>query len=235
MTGMSFEALNRCRVCGGGTFAHTPVLWDRLISEWGLSADEARYIDAQQGRRCTACGSNLRSIALAAAVMAVRGFHGLFTDFVRDSAHATLRTLEINEAGSLHPELTRLPGHRLASYPAVDMMALPFAEGEFDLVVHSDTLEHVADPAKALTECRRVLAPDGALVFTVPIVLGRLSRSRLGMPRSYHGAADVEDSMMLVHTEFGADVWTLVLAAGFSSCELVPFGFPAGLALVARR
>lgn len=235
MTGMSFDALDRCRVCGGESFVHTPVLWDGLVSEWGLSADEARYIDAQQGRRCTTCGSNLRSIALAAAVMGVRGFGGLFTDFVRDSAQASLRTLEINEAGSLHTELARLPGHRLVSYPAIDMMAMPFAEGAFDLVVHSDTLEHVAEPAKALAECRRVLAPGGSLVFTVPIILGRLSRSRLGMPPSYHGAADVKDSMMLVHTEFGADAWVSVLAAGFSSCEVVPFGFPAGLALAARR
>ena len=39
---------------------------------------------------------------------------------------------------------------------------------------------------------------------------------------------------MLVHTEFGADVWTLVLSAGFSSCELVPLRFPAGLAMLAR-
>ena len=39
---------------------------------------------------------------------------------------------------------------------------------------------------------------------------------------------------MLVHTEFGADVWTVVTRAGFSSCALLPFKFPSGLAIVAR-
>jgi hypothetical protein len=39
---------------------------------------------------------------------------------------------------------------------------------------------------------------------------------------------------MLVHTEFGADVWTYVLGVGFSSCELVPVAYPAGLAIIAK-
>jgi hypothetical protein len=38
-----------------------------------------------------------------------------------------------------------------------------------------------------------------------------------------------------VHTEFGADLWVGVLEAGFSSSELVPFHFPSGLAVIARR
>ena len=51
------------------------------------------------------------------------------------------------------------------------------ASGTYDLVVHSDTLEHVPDPVRALQECRRVLRPLGACCFTVPIVVGRLTRS----------------------------------------------------------
>jgi len=48
-------------------------------------------------------------------------------------------------------------------------------------------------------------------------------------------AAICTDPGMLVHTEFGADVWTMVLAAGFSSCKLVPYVFPSGLAIVGER
>lgn len=225
----------RCPICGGGRFVHTPVLWPGLVDEWGLSADEAAYIDAQQGTRCDTCQSNLRSLALALAIMQWAGYAGLFGQFVHDPRHAALRLLEVNEAGTLHHLLRILPGHRFGVYPQVDLMQLPFASGTFDLVVHSDTLEHVPDPRRALEECRRVLAVDGALVFTVPTIVGRLTRSRAGLPQSYHGLAGANDPGMAVHTEFGADVWAFVLAAGFRSCELVPCAFPAGLAIIARR
>lgn len=42
---------------------------------------------------------------------------------------------------------------------------LPFASGSFDTVVTTFTLCSVADQATALAEARRVLAPDGRLLF----------------------------------------------------------------------
>jgi SAM-dependent methyltransferase len=228
------DVFNFCYVCGGQEFEHVPVLWPGLVSAWGLSEEEAHYIDIQQGTHCLRCGSNVRSIALARAIMRVRGSETLLTSFVSAPEQASLRVLEINEAGTLHPILKQLPGHTLASYPDCDMTRLSFPAGAFDLVIHSDTLEHVADPLKGLRECRRVLANRGALVFTVPVVIGRLGRSRLTLPSSYHGCEGSTDPGMLVHTEFGSDVWTLVMNAGFWSCELVSFHFPAGLGIVAR-
>lgn len=228
------NVFDACYVCGQREFEHAPVLWPELVSAWGLSEDEARYIDIQQGTRCTGCGCNVRSIALARAILRVRDVREPLTRLVEAGEHASLRVLEINEAGSLHPILRRLPGHKLASYPEHDMRSLSFPRGAFDLVVHSDTLEHVSDPLKGLEECRRVLDDRGALVFTVPVVIGRLSRSRAGLAPSYHGHEASRDPSMLVHTEFGADVWTLVVRAGFSCCELLPFRFPAGVALLAR-
>ena len=227
-------AMEGCRVCGNQAFEHTPVLWPELVSAWGLSPAEAQYIDIQQGTHCRKCGSNIRSIALARALMRLREFDGPLTSFVCDAAQQNVRLLEINEAGTLHPLLRLLPGHQLGSYPDVDMLNLPFASGSFDVVVHSDTLEHVSDPQRGLEECRRVLDHLGALVFTVPVVVGRLSRGRAGLPPSYHGHEGSRDPGMLVHSEFGADVWTFVTRAGFSSCELVPYRFPSGLAIVAR-
>jgi hypothetical protein len=35
-----------------------------------------------------------------------------------------------------------------------------------------------------------------------------------------------------VHSEFGADLWTAVLQAGFSECRLASYGYPAGIAVV---
>jgi SAM-dependent methyltransferase len=46
--------------------------------------------------------------------------------------------------------------------------SLPLAGGLFDLVVSLDLIEHVSDPAAALTEIRRVARPGGATAFTTP-------------------------------------------------------------------
>jgi SAM-dependent methyltransferase len=45
---------------------------------------------------------------------------------------------------------------------------LPFADGEFDLVVFTETLEHVRDLQLLLSEVRRVLEPGGRLAVTTP-------------------------------------------------------------------
>ena len=45
---------------------------------------------------------------------------------------------------------------------------LPFGDGEFDLVTLLDVIEHVADDREILGEARRVLAPGGSIVVTVP-------------------------------------------------------------------
>lgn len=44
-----------------------------------------------------------------------------------------------------------------------DAMRLPFAPASFDVVTANDSLEHFADPAAALRELGRVLAPRGRL------------------------------------------------------------------------
>ena len=130
---------------------------------------EVAYIDVQQGTRCERCGANVRSQALARALMHVTGGHGPLELWLQQAVARERRILEINEAGALSPWLSRLPGHVIARYPECDMMRLPYPAGAFDLVVHSDTLEHVSDPGLALGECCRVLAVGGSAVFTVPV------------------------------------------------------------------
>ena len=49
-----------------------------------------------------------------------------------------------------------------------DAMALPFADGVFDRVYCSEVLEHVLEPEAVVREMRRVLAPSGFAVVSVP-------------------------------------------------------------------
>lgn len=231
---MRHPVIDRCIVCGGRELRATGVLCEELSSAWELSPEEVSYVDLQQGFHCAACRSTLRCMALAAALLRLFEVSAPFSHFVESDRARTLRLLEINEAGGLSPLLARLPGRTAAAYPHIDMQALPFPDRSFDIVVHSDTLEHVPLPLAGLKECLRVLRPGGACAFTVPIVVGRLSRSRAGMPASYHGEPGSGEHY-LVHTEFGSDVWRLVLEAGFDECRLSGLELPAAHAIVAIR
>lgn len=224
-----------CTVCGGTEFTVQPVLWPQLVDQWQLSPAEVAYVDRQQGECCLSCGANLRSIALANALRAVAGTSHMLRDFTGSVEAARLRILELNEAGTLHSVLSQMPGHVFGAYPQVDMHALPWPDRAFDIVVHSDTLEHVANPVHALVECRRMLKPGGALCLTVPIIVGRMTRGRAGLAKSYHGNPQEGGDDYMVHTEFGADAWCLLLEAGYSEVTIFPVAYPAALAMAARR
>jgi len=49
-----------------------------------------------------------------------------------------------------------------------DAENLPWQNGEFDVVICSETLEHLLDPVSAIAEMKRVLAENGLLILTVP-------------------------------------------------------------------
>lgn len=223
-----------CNCCGSSRLAYREILWRELIDEWRLGSHEVDYINRQQGTYCTDCQTNLRAMALASAIMRRFGYEGLFKDFVKGTCTQELTVLEVNHAGGLTPFLQQIPGHTLKSYPDIDMMAMPYGDNIFDLVVHSDTLEHVADPVRGLSECRRILKPGGWCAFTVPALVDRLTASRVGLPPSYHGSrANPEDC--LVYTEYGADAWKHVIQAGFSECSISSLAYPAAQAFVGAK
>jgi SAM-dependent methyltransferase len=56
----------------------------------------------------------------------------------------------------------------LTTVTAAGIEALPFADGEFDLILATDVLEHVERDDLAAAELRRVAAPGAVLVVTVP-------------------------------------------------------------------
>ena len=58
---------------------------------------------------------------------------------------------------------------RAASVTLGSITALPFADGEFDLVCAVDIVEHVDDEDGALSELSRVCSDGGALLIAVPL------------------------------------------------------------------
>ena len=225
--------LANCSVCGRTAFESVAVLWKDLIEKWELSDEEVEYINRQQGFYCLACGNNLRAMALADAIL---NAYSIETDLVSAVASGCLdgvSVLEINHAGGLTKFLSPLPQHQLVTYPEYDLLDLEIPSDKFDLVIHSDTLEHISDPVKALTECRRVLKENSKCIFTIPIITRRMSRSRAGLPASYHGNQNSGEQDLLVQTEFGSDFWEYVLQAGFRSCTVSCIEYPGGLAIQA--
>ncbi|MFI4957143.1 MAG: class I SAM-dependent methyltransferase [Gammaproteobacteria bacterium] len=222
-----------CSVCGCDQFEDHNVLWPALIDSWGISPYEVNYINQQQGRICSDCGTNIRSAALAKALCLSLN-HPDTLDEIKYSniKHAIF---EINEAGTLHSRLKQFPGHVFGAYPECDMTNLTYQDSQFDIIIHSDTLEHVPAPKRALAELRRVLVPGGVTIFTVPIIVGKMTRSRDWLPATYHGAEGEFASDYKVFTEFGADIWCMVMEAGFSACSMIPYAYPAGIAIIATR
>lgn len=245
------DEAGNCVVCGADTtFAFnswtTP---DELHAFW---ADEnvSRAYNRRESMFCRSCCSNLRVRRIAEVLVGLYGSPGCasFAELIRDPAFRELDVAEINtigSLGSLHALLRRLPRLMFSDYRGPerlgevvdgvrneDMCRLTYSDASLDLVLSSDTLEHVPDFRTALAQTRRVLRPGGRHVFTIPVLWTRAAtetRARIGadgelvhlMPALYHGRGSGAYRFipvgvdMLTFTEFGRDIVDYVREAGF--------------------
>lgn len=82
-----------------------------------------------------------------------------------DFAGSTIWHGEAVDGEPFHFDADRPPGRRFIR----DATALDgFADASYDVVLSSHTLEHVANPLRALAEWQRVVGPSGHLVLVVP-------------------------------------------------------------------
>ena len=88
---------------------------------------------------------------------------------------------------------------------------LPFADGEFDLVLLAETLEHVRDVQLLLSEARRVLRPGGTLAVTTPATRPVM---RAPDPLSPHLRFFTRRSLARLLDELGFDVPSLERRGG---------------------
>ncbi|MBW4576930.1 MAG: methyltransferase domain-containing protein [Aphanothece sp. CMT-3BRIN-NPC111] len=167
---------------------------------------------------------------LARSIMKCLNYEGLFKNFIKQEKLQKLKVLEINEAGNLTSFLSKWPGHTLKAYPEINMMCINYPDMYFDLVVHSDVLEHIKYPVRGLSECYRVLKQGGYCAFTVPMVVDRLTVTREGLPPSYHSGEKRQDFQ--VYTEYGCDDWKQLIQAGFQECRIFSLEYPSAQALV---
>ena len=62
-----------------------------------------------------------------------------------------------------------VPAEARGAVHKIEAGRLPFADGAFDVVVSNQVFEHIADPAPALAEIARVLAPGGRFLAMFPV------------------------------------------------------------------
>lgn len=228
-----------CPVCARRSVnRRKSILSDELVSAWQLSAEWRARFDDREGTHCPLCGSNRRSQHMASTLVRYANEElnlscTSLREVTRQKKFHALQVAEFNACGQLHRWLAAHPGLAYSEYKAAppiraeNLLNLSYPSQSFDLILTSETLEHVPDIIRALAEIFRVLKPDGAHIFTVPVVWDR-PESRVCakldeqgnmaclQPPSFHGIAGTTASDMMVITEFGADIIATIEAAGFT-------------------
>ena len=126
--------------------------------------------------------------------------------------------------------MTDATRRRLGNVPVQheDMQALSLPDNSLGFVIHSDVLEHIPEPDRALAECHRVLSPGGVLIFTCPIYANadtqRIAELVNGETRffgqpAFHGDP-LSEAGVPVYNNFGFDLFDRVGRSGFARVEI---------------
>lgn len=254
----------RCIVCGYVTtkWIYKEIIADDLARSWKLSTSQIRKFNLRESQFCPTCKNSFRIRALAEGIIKVFPFEGVtyLEEWIKRAEKSGLKVAEINTCGNLHKSLKKLHGfiyseyfpklsegslllklrrlwHRLRhNVTHQDIMHLTYTSNMFDLVIHSETLEHIRYVDKAMEECSRVIKPGGWCLFTVPIIPTRKTaicakyigntKIKYLKPPSYHGTGNMSD--YLVWYEFGGDFiqqYTLKIIVSYPSSMTWVLGF----------
>jgi SAM-dependent methyltransferase len=179
--------------------------------------------NTREGTLCGNCKVNIRAQGLARAILKSRfGYEkNTLKEWIVEANKHKLKVCELNSCHNLHDTLIKLRKLTYAEYGTPseqNIEDLTYADNSFDIVLHSETLEHVNEPAKAMEECRRILKPNGLIIFTIPVIWSRYTRRRAKIENkkikytlspSYHG---FKTDDYLVFYEYGHDVSRLLKA-----------------------
>lgn len=237
----------RCCVCGwtGRLVTNSWILPADMKEELGDPARIDAFV-ARESSFCRRCGSSLRVRRITDVLLELYADRATtLEELVREPGFRRLRVAEVNSIQLIHSYLEPLPQLAYSEFrPRAplgvqdvgarneDLTRLTYGDAEFDLLLTSDTLEHVPDPIAALQETRRVLRPGGRHIFTVPLIPSRretVVRATLddaGGPVHreaplYHGRGSGPFSFVgrkgdqLVFTDFGMDLVDSLRELGF--------------------
>jgi SAM-dependent methyltransferase len=121
------------------------------------------------------------------------------------------------------------PGACRGGVRCEDVQRLSYADASFDVITHTEVLEHVPDDARAFAELHRVLRPGGTMLFTVPLYGGypTIERARLRdgevahlMEPAYH-TDPLRGEGILAFRDYGLDIVERLRAAGFAEASVV--------------
>lgn len=110
-----------------------------------------------------------------------------------------------------------------------DVQALSYADASFDLITHTEVLEHVPDDARAFAELHRVLRPRGTMLFSVPLTAQAETLERAHLRHGviehvhapeYHIDPFRKGAQVLAFRNYGNDIVGRLRHAGFVDVEL---------------
>ena len=192
-----------------------------------------RWADHEHAIRCLRCRAGAVHLSLGLALRAVRPTLAGLRVLELSSRGAWVRFLRRSGAQLTLTEFydDRRPGEVRDGVRCEDVQRLTFADASFDLATHTEVFEHVEDDAAGFGELRRVLAPDGATAFTVPLdpeaaTRERVRRDAAGLsylqPPEYHDDHLRGSGGVLSWRDYGGDIVARLLAAGFARAWLAP-------------
>jgi len=233
-----------CVVCG----RRARFLYNRWAMPPRLARDfrSTEVRDAYRRREsmwCASCGASARERGLWQVILDHYGAQATSArELVEEPGFASLRIAEINRLNAGHRFLERAPKVVYSEYPDEDIQALSYPSGSFDLVITSETLEHVPDYRLALRETRRILTDGGRHIFTVPLRPDLpASEDRTDMAPIHHGVPPGPLALlrrptddMLARHDFAWDFIDVVAESGFD-VELHGEGVASVICATARQ
>lgn len=182
------DCIDFCFVCGANArmrFNPWSIHKDTLKS-WVSEIVQVEYL-RRESLFCAKCSASFRVRNIARVILEDFSSARIstFRDLVKTDDFMSKRILQVNSVGGVGSfqrylgncdNVTttfyseRIPfGQSKGARLNQDVTNLQFADNSFDLILHSDVLEHVPDFKRAHKEILRVLKPGGSVIFTIPI------------------------------------------------------------------